>query len=808
MIDSILHDMRYAIRRLASSPGFAFVAITSLALGIGANSTIFSLVRATLFPSLPYRDAGRLVDLHETTAELCTGCGVGTSFAAYGEWKAQARAFASMGSSREDEFVLSGTDEAVRVPGALVSFDLFSTLGVQPVLGRSFSADEDRPGGNRVILLSFGLWQRQFGSDTGVVGRSVRVNGTPATIVGVMPKRFGYPEFAQMWAPMGAAITAGARDDRSIGVVARLAPGVTVERAKSDIGAVGARIASEHPAEYRGWTATATSVLNELRADSGPPFLVLLGASAFVLLIACANLANLMLARASRREREVAVRLALGASHGRLVRMLLAESVFVSLAGGALGLILAMWGVDAVPRLIGSQIPFWIVFAVDWRVALFALLLSALTSLAFGLVPALRASRPDLVLSLKDGAQNTTGSSRRGRLRSMLVVAQIACALVLLAGAGLMVKTFLRSSATNNLGYDPRNVLTASVHTLQPRYDDPAQVGAFAAAVEERVKSVPGVVAMSVEHTEFLGTFVGASGNMTLEGSATPVADNIVPRFSKGVSVDYFRVLRIPLKRGRAFTASDRPGSPGVMVVNEAAAQALWPSADPIGKRLKLGQPNDDRPWLTVVGVVGSTVGSPLGRRQTPFVYVPFAQHPARGLSVLVRTAGSPLVLAPSVRAEIRAADPDAATDELTTMEATLSGWIGPVGFFVKLLGALATLAVALAALGIYGVVSYTVAQRTREIGIRMALGATSRGILRLVIGYGAVLTVLGVAIGIAGSLALTRVLQQILFDTSATDPLVFAAVSALLGGVSLAACYGPARRAVRVEPIVAIRYE
>ena len=808
MIDSLLHDVRYALRTLAKSPGFAFVAIASLTLGIGANSTIFSLVRATLFPSLPYADAGRLVDLHETSAELCTGCGVGTSFETYREWKMQTRAFSGMGASREDEFVLSGTGEAMRVPGALVSYDLFPTLGVRPALGRTFWAYEDRVGGAPVILLSHGLWQRQYGGDPTIVGRSVRVNGVPTTVVGVMPKQFGYPEFAQMWAPMGASVTKSARDDRSIDVVARLAPGVTVERARSDIASVGARIAAEHPADFRGWTATATPILQELRADSGPPFLVLLGASAFVLLIACANLANLMLARASRREREVAVRVALGAGRGRLVRMLMAESMVVSFAGGALGVLLALWGVDAVPRLIGTQVPFWVVFVVDWRVVTFAIVLSALTAVAFGLVPALRASHPDLVLALKDGAQNATGSLRRGQLRSALVVAQIACALVLLAGAGLMMKTFLRTSDTSNLGYDPRNVLTTTVHTLQPRYDDAAQIGTFAAAVEERVGSVPGVVATSVEHSEFLGTFVGTNSNVTVEGSSTPVPDNIVPRFSKAVGVDYFRALRIPLRRGRVFESNDRPGGPGVVVLNEAAAQALWPNVDPIGKRLKLGQPNDDRPWLTVVGVVGGTIGSPLGRRETGFLYVPFAQQPGRPLTLLVRTAGPPLDLAPSVRAEIHAADPDAAADPPTTMEAALSAWIGPVGFFVKLLGGLATLAVALAALGIYGVVSYAVAQRTREIGIRMALGATSRGILRLVIGYGTVLTVVGLVVGIAGSMALTRVLQGLLFGTSATDPVVFGLVSILLAGISIAACYGPARRAVRVQPTEALRYE
>jgi putative ABC transport system permease protein len=805
----MLSDARYALRALAKSPGFAFIAITSLALGIGANSTIFSLVRATVFPSLPYREPDRLVDLHEVSKELCTGCGVGTSFDSYRDWKAEARGFENMGASREDEFVVSGSDEALRVPGALITASLFPTLGVRPAIGRGFSPDEDRADAPRVVLLSHGTWQQVFAGDSALVGRTIRVNGVPATVVGVMPKGFGYPEFAKMWAPMAAYVRPASRDDRSIDVVARLAPSTTLAQARAEVAAVSARIASEHPTEYRGWSATATPVLDVLRGDSGPPFLVLLGASGFVLLIACANLANLMLARAARRAREVAVRLALGAGRGRLVRMMLAECFVVSIAGAALGVLIALWGVDAVPRLIDTEIPFWIVFVVDWRVVAFAALLAVLTALAVGLVPALRASRADLVDSLKDGVQSATASGRRGRLRSALVIAQVAGALVLLAGAGLMIKTFLRARNMNDLGYDPHNVLTASVHMLQPRYDDAAQIGTFAATVEERVRAVPGVSVASVEHTEFLGTFVGAYGNVTLEGATTPVPDNIVPRFGKAVGPDYFRVLRIPLRRGRTFTAADRAGAPGVAIVSESAARALWPNDDPIGKRLKLGQPNDDRPWLTVVGVAGSTIGSPLGRsRPAGFIYVPFAQQPARPLSVLARTAGPPLDLATAVRAEIRAVDPDAATDPLSTVDASLANWISPVRFFARLLTALATLAIALAALGIYGVVSYTVSQRTREIGIRMALGATSTGILRLVVGYGVVVTLIGTALGVAGSFALTGALRGMLFETSATDPVVFAGVSVLLAFVSIAACYAPARRAVRVEPVIALRYE
>jgi len=611
-----------------------------------------------------------------------------------------------------------------------------------------------------------------------------------------------------MWAPIAPNIGEMARDDRSVGVTARLGSAVTLDRARVEIAAVGARVAAGHAPEFKGWTAVATPVMDVLRGDSGPPFLVLLGAAGFVLLIACANLANLMLARASRREREIAVRLALGAGRSRLIGLLLAESMVIAFTGGVLGLLIALWGVDVVPRLLDTQIPFWIVFTVDWRVVAFTLAVSALTALGFGLVPALRASRPSLVDALKEGAK-TTGSARRGHLRSALVVAQISCALVLLTGAGLMIKTFVRARDMGNLGYDPRNLLTASVQVLQPRYTDSHQVATFASTVEERVASIPGVTSASVEHYWFLGTFVGAFGNVTLEGAAEAVPDAIVPRFGKAVGPEYLRTMRIALRRGRDFAASDRAGAPGVVMVNEAAAEALWPGIDAIGKRFKLGQPNEAAPWLTVVGVVANTVGGTLNRsRPTGFVYVPFAQQPGKPFSVIARTSGPPMAAATAVRAAIRAADPDAAIDAVSTMETSLRSGISGVRFFVSLLGGLAALALGLAALGIYGVVAYAITQRTREIGIRMALGATSRSILRLVVRYGVVMTVIGLTIGAAGSFALTRVLRGILFGTSATDPVVFVSVSFVLAAVSVAACYFPARRAAGLDPLTALRYE
>jgi predicted permease len=488
--------------------------------------------------------------------------------------------------------------------------------------------------------------------------------------------------------------------------------------------------------------------------------------------------------------------------------MLLAECLLVSAAGAALGLLIALWGVDAIPRLLSTEIPYWIVFVVDWRVVVFAIVLCLLTTVAFGLVPALRASRPSLVTSLKEGAQGS-GSATRSRLRSVLVVAQVAAALILLTGAGVMMKAFLRTSAVDNLGYDPRGVVTANVQILEPRYDDPAQISAFASDVEGQVKAIPGVSGVAASSSDFLGAFVGDRANITLEGALDAVAAGIAPRFRKSVGTDYFRVMGIPVQRGRAFTATDNASAPGVAIVNEAAARALWPDADPIGKRLKLGKPNDSRPWLTVIGVAGNTVENPMGRsRPTGVVYVPFAQLPGRPVSVAIKTTARPMDVAAAARAEIRAVDPNAATDPLTTMEASLASWIGPVRFFARLLGGMAAVAMALAALGIYGVVAYAVAQRTREIGIRMALGATTNGILRLVLGYGVRVTLVGVVVGLTGSFVVTRVLRSILFGTSATDPLVFATVSLLLGAVAIAACYAPARRATRVEPVVALRHD
>lgn len=809
-MDALLQDLHYAWRSLRRAPSLVAVALVSLTLGIGANSTIFSLVSAVQFRPLPYRDANRLVDLHEDNLqELCAGCGVGTSYATFVDWRNRTSSFDGMGAFVEDAFALAGSELPERASGAYVSADLFPLLGVQPILGRHFTSDEDRPGGSPVVLLGYELWQTRFNGDSALVGRAVRVNGVPHTVVGIMPPRFRFPEFARLWLPIAPTAASRPRDDRSVGVIARLREGVSITQADADIAAVMSGVAAEHPEALTGWTARATLLRDDLTRDSAPPFLLLLGAAGFVLLIACANLANLLLVRALDRERDFALRIALGASRRQLARQLLTESLMLSLAGGAAGLLVALWGTEAVVGLIPSDIPFWIEVAVDWRVVLFTVGLSVATGLAFGSWPAWRAGRTVIHEVLKAGARTASPPRARGRARSALVVGEIALALVLLAGTGLMVRTYLRVSRTDDLGYDPRNVLRGSVELRTTRYADEAQMVAFGSTVVERLEATAGVEHAALESVRFLGTFVGDASAMTLEGASAPVPDEVVPRFAYSVTPEWFDVMRVPLVRGRSYTAADGQGAPGVAIVNEAAAGRLWPGEDALGKRFRLGS-DDEAAWFTVVGVVRSTMGSPLAQRRgpAPYVYVPFAQQPGTSVTVLVRSIVPPTSLAPQVRSVVAAADPDLPLTDVRTMEAFLADWVRPVTFFVRTMGALSLLAVAIAAVGLYGVMAYAVAQRTHEIGVRVALGATGVRIVRLLVAHGLRLGLMGALLGITGALLLTGVLRQILFGTSPTDPVVFTVVTAVLLGVVLIASLIPARRALRVNPVEALRAE
>ena len=808
MIDALRRDLRYALRALTHSPGFTAIAVLSLALGIGVNSAIFTMVSATTFPDLPYRDADRLVDVHEASPELCAGCGVGTSYPTFSDWRASATSFSAIGAYKETAFPVSTGTEPELVSGAYVSATVFPLLGIAPVVGRGFAEEEDRRGAPRVALLGYNTWTRLFASDTKAIGRTIRIAGEPTTVIGVMPSGFEFPEFADLWLPITPAADTLARSDRSIGVVARLKDGISVEAARDEIARLTSGIAAGHPEAMRSWSGGLTTLRDDLVSDSGPPFVILLGASALVLLIACANLANLMLARANRRVREVGVRSALGASTRQLVRQLLTESVLLAGVGAALGILLALWSVDLARQFLPGEVPFWIKFDVDWRVLAFTAGLAGLTGIGVGLVPARRAARVQVHEVLKEAGRSATIGRRQSFLRGTLVVAEIALSLVLLAGAGLLIKTFVRASGTRDLGYDPTGVLQASAELTGRRYAESQQVEVATDQLLQRIAASGVVESAAISYTQFLGTFVGSQGRMTLEGSSSAVPDAVVPRFAHVVTPGYFGTLRVPLARGRRILESDGPAAPGVALVNEAAAAALWPGQDPLGKQLKLGAPNEEKPWLTVVGVLRNSMGNPLSSRRAAFVYTSFAQQPGHSLTLHVRTRGEPASFAPTLRRIAAEIDPDVPLTAVRPMTELLSDLVSPLRFMMRLLTGLAALALLLAAMGIYGVLSYTVAQRAHEIGIRSALGAGVSRTLQLVLRQAAVMAAVGVALGLLGALATTRVLRAILFGASATDPVVLGVVAAVLLLVALVASVLPAFRALRVDPVDTLRLQ
>lgn len=803
---SLLTELHLAARSLARSPLLTAVAVLSLALGIGANATIFNFVNAVQFRPLPFPEPEGLVAVSETNPEeLCAGCGVGTSWATYLVWREAARSFTGLGAYHEDAYALADEGEPERVGGAIVTASVFPTLGVAPALGRGFVAADDRPGAAPVVLLGHGLWLRRFGGDSTVVGRTIRVNGVPRTVVGVMPPKFGFPEFAALWLPMAGEVSRLRDEDRSLGVVGRLKPGVSALEAGTEMASLSARLASERPEVYKGWIAEVLSLKQDISRDSSSEaFLLALAASGFVLLIACANLANLFLARGTARARELAVRVALGASRARIASHVLAESMLLGLAGGVVGFVASLWGVRLLTGLIRSAMPFWLTLGTDWRFILYTLGLSIGVGLAFGLVPALRAARTDLNEAFKTGGIGATTGRRDSRLRGALVVGQIALAIVLLAGAGLSIKAFVVEGRVGQLGYNPRDVLTARLQLQAPRYEDPGQVLLLQDQLIERLGMQPMVEAAAIEHPVFLNSFIGSSTRVQLEGAADPVPMGQGPGHGNAVTPEYFRLLEIPILSGRMIQRDDRAGAPGVVVLNHQAATMYWPGAEPLGKRLRIG----DGPWLTVVGVVADVANHPFGRGPIPLLYTAAAQESARPFRVMMRFHGDPVAAVATLKAVARTVDADEPVEDVMTLEADLAQQVSPLRFMAFLLGGLGAIALSLAAFGIYGVMSYLVARQTRELGIRVALGADATRLRRYVVARGIRLAILGLAIGIPAALGLTRLLRGGLFNVSSADPLVFGSVAVLLTGIAALACWAPARRATRADPLAALRAE
>jgi putative ABC transport system permease protein len=804
-------DLRYGIRTLLKTPGFTFAAVLALALGIGANSAIFSVANAVLLRPLPYSEPERLVMIWGNL--LKPGLEeIGASAPEFKDYKEQGSSFERLACYRETGFNLSGGGEPERINGAYVSADLFAVLGVEPIAGRTFLAEEDTPGHEQVVVLSHGLWQRQFGGDESVVGKTLIVNGASVVVVGIMPAGFQFPDGGvEVWKPLALDaedLSENNRGSHFLDVIARLRPNVTLEQAQAELSTITERIRQQHPSLYEtGFSAKLTPRHEQVVGEIRPVLYILLGAVGFVLLIACANVANLLFARAATREREMAIRTALGAGRWRIIRQLLTESMLLSMVGGAGGLLMALWGVDLLKALAPGDIPRLSEIRLDVRVVGFTMLVSLLTGLLFGLAPALRLSKPDLQESLKDGARGASEGFRRQRMRNILVVAEVALSLVLLIGAGLMIRSFIQVQKINP-GFNPERVLTMRVSLPQAKYMEPQAQRAFFRQLQSRVAALPGVESAGL--VNFLP--LSHTGNMmsfAIEGQG-----NIGPNLQfRMISPDYFRTLGLPLSRGRGLTEQDREGSPPVAVINETLARTFFRGEDPLGKRIRLGSVDSPFPWLTVVGIVGDLKHYGLDDETRPELYISYQQPPlprfnVASLFLAVRSTAEATALAAAVRKEVYALDKDQPVADVRTMEQRLYESVAPRRFNMFLLSIFAALAGLLAAVGIYGVMSYSVTQRTHEIGIRIALGAQTSDVIKMIIRQGMTLALIGVALGLAAAFALTRVMTSLLYGVTATDTLTFAAVSLLLAGIALLACLIPAKRATRVDPMVALRYE
>jgi putative ABC transport system permease protein len=813
-METLLKDVRYGVSSLLKHPGFTAIAVITLALGIGANTAIFSVVNAVLLRALPFADPDRLVMIWEDAS--FAGFPRNTPApATFNDWKTQNQLFEDMAATDLRSFNLTGDGEPQMVESFGVTANFFPLLGVKPALGRTILPEEDKPEANKVVVLNYNLWQQRYGGDRNVIGRDLLLNGEKYSVIGVMPAGFQYLDsHIQLWVPIGfTAQGLASRTRHYLKVVGRIKPGVTVAQANAEIQTISQRIARDHPEEAGRLSAFALPLRDQIAGDLRRPLLVLLVAVGFVLLIACANIANLLLARAASRKREMAVRAALGASRMRLVRQLLTESLLLSSVGAMCGLVLATWSFSFLQRLIPDGLAQSAKLSLDPQVLGFTLLITFVTAIVFGLVPAFQASRIDLNEALKQGGGRSGLNAGGNRLRSALVVAEVALALVLLVGAGLLIQTFLKLRGQYS-SLRAESVLTLRTVLPQRKYSEPRQRANFYQQVLERVGSLPGVVSAGYATTVPLAVKGGTNGfsvagrsvEQALAGGLSYDANH------RQVSADFLKTMGIPIQKGRGFTDADNEGSQPVALINETMARQYWPGEEAIGKRFKLGDPGDNEvPWVTIVGVAGDVRQMGVAEPVKPEMYFPYQQagepfYAPRDLAV--RTAGDPLSLVAAVRNEIHQVDPEQPISNVRTMAEVLSEETASRSLGMTLLTIFAALALLLATLGIYGVLAYFVVQHTQELGVRLALGAQQRDILSLVLKKGMMLTMLGVVLGLAGALALTRVLASLMFEVSTNDPVTYAGIALLLSFVALVACYLPARRATRVDPLVALTSE
>jgi putative ABC transport system permease protein len=799
MEDEMFQDLRYGARMLLKSKGFTAVAVLTLVLGIGANTAIFSVVNAVLLRPLPFPEPERIVRLWESHPPTNLPR-FSAAFPNFLDWRSQNHVFTQMAAYREDGFNLQAGAETNRVNGTRVTVDFFSVLGVKPAAGRNFTPQEDAPGGERVVILSHALWQQSFGGDPQLVGQQLKVDGQPHTVVGIMPPGFRFPQDdVELWLPYALDPNSGRGGSNFLRVMGRLEPGATLAQARAEFETIAVRLEQAYPDTNKGWRVFMLPLHEAISGQMQRPLHILLGAVLFVLLIGCANVANLLLSRNAAREREMAIRAALGAGRGRIVRQLLTESLLLAILGGAGALLLAAWCVKLLATLGPRNIPRLNEAALDLPVLGFTLAVALLTGLIFGMAPAWQHARLNLNTTLKEGARMAGGSARR--LRQLLVVAEIAIALLLLIGAGLMLKSFLRLQQVAP-GFDAQHALTMELNLAPARYAGIEQRTAFLQRVMERLKALPGVEVAGATHRLPLR---GNSGTgYRIEGHPAPLSGGNDRINYRVVTPDYFRAMGTPLVAGRTFTEEEAWQKPGAVIINQKFQRRHWPDENPLGKRIKLSGPEP----LTIVGVAADVKESGLSADTEAGIYVPYVQMPARQMTLVLRTGPEPLSLAAAASASVRQIDAEQAVSGISTLENLLSETVAQPRFNAGLLALFALLALLLAAVGIYGVMAYAMAQRTQEIGLRMALGAQPRDVVKLVVGQGMKLVASGLALGLIAALGLTRWLKTLLFDVEVTDPLTYAMIAVLLAAVALVACYLPARRAAKVDPLVALRHD
>jgi putative ABC transport system permease protein len=806
-MESLLFDIYYGLRMLAKRPTFTAVAVLTLALGIGANTAIFSAVNAVLLRPLEFSQPGQLTTIWEN--DKASGQS-NVGYATFLDFQQRNRSFESMAVSSQWQPILSGDGAAERLAGRRVSRDFFKVLRVTPFLGRDFQPEEDRPNANRSVVLTYGLWRRRFGGDRGIVGRNVDLSGRSYLVVGVLPESFS-PAFdnegerVSIWAPLGydLSLPQACRDCRHLRALGRLRSGVSIQHASADLAAISNDLFHAYPTAYSQAGVILVPLKENLVGKVRTPLYVLLAAVLLVLLIACANVAGLLLSRATERTREMAVRTALGASRWRLMRQLLVEGLLLCILGGATGVLLGYWSVQWIRSVAGNQVPLVDTISLDGRVFALALGLSLLSGLIFGLVPGLHFGKADLGERMADGGRSSAGRKRQS-LRCALVIANVAMAMILLLGVGLLVRS-LQKLFEVRAGFDPQNVLTANVDVAGPNYGKDAQLIVFYQQVLERIRAVTGVESAGFTSQLPLGGNLDGYG-VHVEGKLSPNPQNDPSADRYSITPDYLRTMRIPLLQGRGFNNGDRSDSLPVVLVNQSLARHMWPNEDPVGKRVKVG--GMDGPWRMVVGVVGDVLHAALDAAHTDQVYLPETQFTDNGVVLVVRGRAAPANLASPVRDAIAAIDPNQAVSKMATMEDVVRDSVGRRSFVLGLLAVFASLALILATVGLYGVVSHLVSQRGHEIGIRMALGAKPGDIKQMVLRQGLGLALLGLVVGVPMGLGTGRAISTLLFRISPADPLSFLAVLVLLLAIAAMASYVPARRAANMNPMIVLRHE